>query len=74
MHSFSPLKSDFAFRLLCLLREEPNATPLALLALLLLLLPLLLTLQKLDEDEANGERSHQLTAAALNNETKYYRA
>lgn len=62
MHSFSPLKSDFAMRLLCLLREEPHDTPFELLALLLFALPLLFTLQKFVEDDAKGERSHQLFA------------
>lgn len=59
--SFSVLIS---LSLLCLpgkkpnMGEEPNATPLELVALLLLLaLPLLFTLQKFVEDEDNGERS-----------------
>ena len=44
--SFSPFSTDFAYRLLCLAREEPNDTPLELVAeLLVLLLPLLFTLQ-----------------------------
>ena len=54
--------TDFTKELLCQPREEPNATPFELDALLLLLLPLLFTLQKLDEEEATGERSHQLVA------------
>ena len=45
--------------------EEPNATPFALLALLLFALPLEFTLQKFVEDDANGDRSHQLAAARL---------
>lgn len=44
------------------LGEEPNATPFELFALLLFELPLLFTLQKLVEEEANGERSHQFAA------------
>lgn len=46
---------------------NPKQTPLALLALLLLALPLLLTLQKLVELLAFGERSHQLFAVAKSN-------
>ena len=42
--------------------EEPNATPFELFALLLYELPLLFTLQKLVEEDANGERSHQFAA------------
>ena len=42
--------------------EEPNATPFELFALLLFELPLLFTLQKLVEEDANGERSHQFAA------------
>ena len=44
------------------LEEKPNATPFELLALLLFELPLLFTLQKLVDEDANGERSHQLAA------------
>ena len=56
------LKSDFTVWLLCLFREEPNATPFELLALLLLPLPFVLTFQKLLELAVFGERSHQLDA------------
>ena len=42
--------------------EEPNATPFELFALLLFEWPLLFTLQKLVEEDANGERSHQFAA------------
>jgi hypothetical protein len=49
--------------LLCLSREEPNATPFELLALLLLALPLLFTLQKFVLLAAFGERNHQFVAA-----------
>ena len=62
MPSFSPNWTDFA-KLLCLPREEPNATPLLLLALLLLLPPFVLTFQKLLLLPVFGERSHQLEAA-----------
>ena len=62
MRSFSPLTSDFAFRLLCLHGEEPHDTPFELLALLLFALPLEFTLQKFVDDDAIGERSHQLFA------------
>lgn len=57
--------------LLCLPREEPNDTPFALLALLLLLLPLLLTLQKLVELDALGERSHQFDAPKSQRTTQF---
>ena len=60
MRSFSPLTSDFTFRLLCLHGEEPHDTPFELLALLLFALPLEFTAQKFVDDDAIGERSHQL--------------
>ena len=70
-HSFSPTCIDFAVWLLCRTREEPNATPLALLALLLLLLPLLLTLQKFVLLEALGERNHQFVAHSQDSVNNY---
>ena len=50
--------SDFTYEVTLSHREEPNATPFELLALLLFQSPELLTLWKLLELLAFGERSH----------------
>lgn len=61
-HSFSKLRIS-PKRLLCLIVENPGATPYELLALLLLLLvPLVFTLQKLVLLPVIGDRSHQVEA------------
>ncbi len=56
------------------LREEPNATPYALLALLLLPLPLLFTFAKLVALAAQGERSHQFVAEPVRSNHNLYSA
>ena len=68
MSSFSPSQPDFTTGVTLSAKkkpnpgEEPNATPFELFALFEFELPLLFTLQKLVEEDANGERNHQFAA------------
>lgn len=64
--SFSPLRADFAIRLLCLTGEDPSGKAFELPALLLFALPSELTFQKLLELPLFAERSHQLTVLDAN--------